>query len=139
MTKSLTEKWKDGELEEGYYYIRWSFDCDDEPSYMIDFFDTENFTGGAFINKQRKFIDEVICPVPSYDEYNELTRKVENLEWDKKEDDALINFCNKRLVKYHKEIAKLKDQLKEANELIKDYGDEYPMVVKDYLEKWGVK
>ena len=30
-------------------------------------------------------------------------------------------------------------QLEEANKLIKDYWDEYPVVVKDYLEKWGVK
>ena len=72
MTKTLTEQWREGKLPEGYYYIRWSFNIDDEPSYMIDFYDRENFTHGAFINKQRKFIDEVMCVVPSYEEFKSL-------------------------------------------------------------------
>ena len=72
MTKTLTEQWREGTLLEGYYYIRWSFNIDDEPSYMIDFYDRENFVGGAFINKQHKFIDEVMCVVPSYDEIKRL-------------------------------------------------------------------
>lgn len=54
---------------------------------------------------------KVLAPVPSYDHFSQLVKKVEKLE----------------------------QQLAEANELIKDYGDEYPMVVKDYLNKWGVK
>lgn len=76
MTKTLTEQWREGKLEEGYYYIRWSFNIDDEPSYMIDFFDTEYFAGGAFINKQRKFIDEVMSVVPSYEEYKRLQEQL---------------------------------------------------------------
>lgn len=131
MTKTLTEQLKNGTLKDGLYYIK------DNDNILI---------GIRYCLTMTRLIDdgcpsfEVLAPVPSYDEYNELTQKVENLEWDKKEDDALINFCNKRLVKYHKEIAKLKEQLEEANVIIKYYADsDDPRPAQSYLEKWGRK
>ena len=104
MTKSLTEQWKDGELPEGYYYIRWSFNIDDEPSYMIDFYDREMFVGGAFINKQRKFIDEIVSAVPSYEEYNEL----------------VLHILEKRLEVSEKEHYRTLEQLRIATKALKE-------------------
>ena len=82
MTKSLTEKWKNGELKTGAYYIEWSYDCDPRPSYMIDFFDKE-YNDGEFMLQRHKYIDEVLAPVPAYDEYKQfadLSKKVKTLK-----------------------------------------------------------
>ena len=61
MTKSLTEQWKDGELESGHYYIRsgWS-----------KYIDIEYLGNGFFEGNI-----EVISAVPSYDEWQESQRK----------------------------------------------------------------
>lgn len=108
MTKTLTEQWRDGTLPEGYYYIRWSFNIDDDPSYMIDFYDRENFVGGAFINKQRKFIDEVMCAVPSYDEYRELL------------DLNVYEKDRKKVMGLEDKIKRLQEQKQKVIALIKD-------------------
>jgi hypothetical protein len=80
MTKTLTEQWREGTLESGHYYIQWSFDCDPRPRNMIDFFDKEYSDGGEFMLQQHKYIEEVLAPVPSYDEHKELVSKTEQLE-----------------------------------------------------------
>ena len=161
MTKTLTEQWREGTLPEGYYYIRWSFNIDDEPSYMIDFYDREDFVDGAFIYKQRKFIDEVMCAVPSYDEYRELLdlniyekdrKKVMGLE-DKVErlqeqidelQNENNNLCND-IIDLNLTIENKEKQLDEANEIIqtlykrKECDGFDHLIFGKYLEKWGVK
>lgn len=70
MTKSLTEQWEDGTLEHNYYYLK------------LDNGDIEiqdNFIGGFLMSEQNRII-EVLAPVLSYEEYKELTQKVECLE-----------------------------------------------------------
>ena len=106
MTKSLTEQWKDGELENGMFYLVVK---DEEGVYVT--VDTHSRMFNVWGIVRDKDIKEVLAPVPDFNHFSQLVKKVEKLE----------------------------RQLKEANELIKDYGDEYPVVVKDYLEKWGVK
>lgn len=116
MTKTLTEQWKNGELEEGYYYVK----VNDIENIVLDEYcrwysakekPKKEFTYGASI-------EEVLRPVPTLHEYDELLKKID----------------------------KLKKQLKEANMVIKRelrrqspkdgvlLGD-----MNDYLEKWGVK
>ena len=124
------------ELEQGYYYIRWSYDIDDEPSYMIDFFNTEDYTGGAFENKQRKFIDEIVSKVPTYEEYKSLQEENNKLA-------DLITDINNKWLKTIKEKKKLEKQLNEANNLLESllpiecWQDD--AAVLDYLNKWGLR
>ena len=136
MTKTLTEQWREGTLLEGHYYIRWSFNIDDEPSYMIDFYDRENFVGGAFINKQHKFIDEVMCVVPDYDEYRELL------------DLNIYEKDRKKVMGLEDKVKRLQEQLKKAADFIEELSEAcdlegilYPQQRKklEEIEKWGVK
>ena len=76
MTKSLTEKWKDVELDGGYYYLLMK-----DETLRID------HTKYKFWNKticwehiDEHFVKEVLAPVPSYDEYKRLVSKTEQLE-----------------------------------------------------------
>ena len=54
----LTEQWKKGELPSGWYYIKIA------DIVFIDFFE-----GKVWKNKKDKYIDEVLAPVPSYEEH----------------------------------------------------------------------
>lgn len=64
MSKTLTEQWREGTLSMGYYYVS------TPPSYggeAIRYLDDDcSFGLGEDI------IQEVLAPVPSYDEYKEL-------------------------------------------------------------------
>ena len=112
MTKTLTKKWKDGELPVGSYYIKLVGDVE-----RVDFF------GGLKWERTKDFgIEEVLAPVPSFDEFQRL----------------------------QDENKKLKEQIDDANEVIKGfpqlkdfytwgYGEGSKIIAEKYLEKWGVK
>jgi hypothetical protein len=112
MSEKLTEKWKMHELEQGYYYIRWSYNIDDEPSYMIDFFNTEDYTGGAFENKQKKFIDEIVSKVPSYEELQSYEKCVD-----------MLFDVNKKWERTIKERKRLEKKLEIATKALKEYAE----------------
>ena len=75
MTKSLTEQWKDGKLDYGWYYIEvyWGAGYD-----IV--FDNYNKTTGEFADFGKKQIANVLAPVPSYNEYKRLQERNEKLE-----------------------------------------------------------
>lgn len=85
MVKSLTEKWKDGELEDGYYYVvskKWGMLIDRYKDQINDCGDEWR----GFDNCQG-IVDEVLAPVPTYDEWqaeldsnNELLNVQKRLE-----------------------------------------------------------
>jgi hypothetical protein len=67
MTKTLTEQWREGTLPEGYYYI--SFDeTDNKP---IIYKCTE-----YRMNNCRWHNEEVLTPVPNYEEYKRLQEQI---------------------------------------------------------------
>ena len=115
MTKSLTEKWKDGELEDGFYYI------------LIDFFGekeikTEELFSGEFCTTSQEFVKEILDVVPPYVKFREIVRNS----------------------KKSPNVKKLQEQLKEANEVINDDLREANSCfavgrIRKYKEKWGVK
>ena len=129
MKKTLTEQWKDGELEDGYYYVngKWINYYSKDDGYFDD--------GG---------IEEVLAPVPSYEEYEDILQQNVNQE--------------SAIETYIEEIKRLQEQIKEADEVIKaikkitgkidlsqfDYEhrrkiDGITMETDSYLEKCGVK
>ena len=139
MTKTLTEQWRDWELQNGLYYIKdWDgttrrfvaqnkilWRDDNNPIYV-----SENI--------------EVLEAVPSYDEYEDILQQNVNQE-------SAIEI-------YIEEIKRLQEQLNEANETIKkahelcpdkntvlmcnpprpSFGMMTDGVLTKYLEKWGM-
>ena len=77
MTKTLTEQWREGTLEKGFYYIktRW-FGCDNKWHYNkeqdIDYLDSD----GEWCGVANDSVVEIIGPVPSYDEYKRLQEQL---------------------------------------------------------------
>lgn len=67
MTKTLTEQWREGTLSDGEYYVK---DWDGK----IDWFVTKNKILWRDENNPMYASEriEVLAPVPSYDDYNEL-------------------------------------------------------------------
>ena len=63
---SLTEQWKRGELEDGHYYVK-----DD------DLFVAEFFCGSFMVEEQIITINEVIAPVPTYEQHQEQQATIE--------------------------------------------------------------
>lgn len=69
----LTEKWKKGKLEQGWYYVRYKNNIID-----IDF--AQSYCVGKFANMDvmKVFfeddcdVEEVLAPVPTYDEYKAM-------------------------------------------------------------------
>ena len=131
MTKTLTEQWREGTLDNGFYYVRSGWSAFIEIRYLGEAF----FEGNI----------EVLSPVPSYEEYQDIIQQNVNQE-------AAIET-------YIEDIKRLQEQLKEVNEVLKgvcihaeteqfecrcgwvepckDCNAHY--LARDYLEKWGVK
>ena len=143
MTKSLTEKWKDGMLERGYYYFKTIYD----ELLIGSYSPSENMFITATFD-YRASVKEVLAPVPSYEEYKEIDNDLKEIA---SKNDSLSMECGK-----------LERQLAEANELLLDFCSEnecrfdhngycqehdscdggYKCIQKDlkqYLKKWGVK
>ena len=122
MTKTLTEQWRDGTLEDRDYYVL----RDDEEVVKLTwsvglFLDTDV----PLYGEDEKRIKEVLAKVPSYEEYKDLYDSNKQLM-------THIKTCEQQ-------IERLQEQLKEANEVIKWYAQPDTGSAKDYLEKWGVK
>lgn len=116
MTKTLTEKWREGTLESGHYYIQWSFDCDPRPRNMIDFFDKEYSDGGEFMLQQHKYIDEVLAPVPSYEEWKDISES-EDKAHAHLQDEREKNMCLEESVRIlEKQLAIATKALKEIHD-----------------------
>lgn len=123
MTKTLTEQWREGTLPDGKYYIKL------EPNFT-ERYDVGYSEGGDFVLYNIEDIEEVLSPVPSYDETRELTQKVGRLELDSEAQDQVIQ--------------RLQKQLKEANDIIISVAvmprfSVNPELCREYLKKWGVK
>lgn len=61
MTKTLTEQWREGTLEDGFYYIKKNL-CG------IKDIKTEELFSGEFCTVPNEYIEEVLSAVPSYTE-----------------------------------------------------------------------
>ena len=117
MTKTLTEQWKDGELENGYYYVMVLDNKKDV--FML------HLIHGHF-EYSSSFIKEVLASVPSYEEYRELL----DLNVYEKDRKKAIGLENK--------IKRLQEQLKEAVKIVNMYWEEESdQESRIFLEKWG--
>lgn len=140
MTKTLTEQWREGTLEQRYYYVKY-FGNGQKPFVEIEL---KNFLMDLVKVKDSDKI-EVLESVPSYEEYQDIIQQNVNQE-------AAIET-------YIEDIKRLQEQLNEANKTIKkaqelcpdknvmlmcnparqSFGMMTNDVLNTYLEKWGVK
>ena len=102
MPKTLTEQWRVGKIKEGFYYVH--------------FYTGEIVYRHLSGNKpDKEFIklgcfQEILAPVPSYDEYNELTQ-------DNK-------YLKSGIETRDKQIEQLEKQLEIATKALKEYANE---------------
>lgn len=136
MTKTLTEQWREGTLPAGEYYVK------DSNGVEIDGYYPENSWERGFINHSKYEVEEVLAPVPTYEEYKNMDVEIDKLS-------DLLTETNNKWTKTIKENKKLKEQLKEANSIItgeihlvrrkdNEYVCESPEII-NYKKKWGVK
>lgn len=136
MSKELTEKFMNDELDDRLYYFTQKMSQDNVEIGHSFAFNMVRADDGVYLDWF--LIHEVLAPVPSFDEYNELVQKIH-----------LLNEANMKL---ENTVGKLCEQLKEANYAIKHYKycssgfkvDKEGSVIdkfiaRSYLDKWGVK
>lgn len=70
MSKELTDKWERGELHIGAYYLKLI-----SGALQVDFFEGLKF---CYFNSED--IEEVLAPVPTYDQFVDVSKKVEELK-----------------------------------------------------------
>lgn len=146
MSKELTEKWKNGTLNGGIYYLllRDGTTVKDKTVYIVG---EKQF---RWHYSSFDFVKEVLAKVPTYEEWvkegtwytekshNELLKKIEELE-------QKIHILNEANMNMENTIGKFGEQLNEANELLwkiqdcREDREYYSEQAYNYLEKWGVK
>ena len=101
----LTEKWKAGELEEGWYYIKYEEENEISIAFACEWIERFASVGFEFDHD----VEEVIAAVPSYEELQSL------------ESDRLAKNEGEEIVSELKqENARLKGLLREFKEFIKE-------------------
>jgi len=73
MTKTLTEQWRGVKLPQSCYYIK---NQDDEEHIAYDVGLNDIMFDGKFV-----FVQEVLAPVPSYDEFKRLQEQIKELKY----------------------------------------------------------
>lgn len=97
-SQDLTEQWKKGELSEGHYYVK------DGENMIAEYLDGYFYNNGNPMTSFTGGVDEVLAPVPSYDEWQDLKSKLQLKE-------TAYDFDTARL---EEENAQLKELLKEC-------------------------
>lgn len=69
----LTEKWKKGELESGYYYV--VIKAAEFPN-RVDFY---NSSAKIWSYHSNDVVKEILAPVPSYEELQRLAERVQRI------------------------------------------------------------
>ena len=106
---TLTEKWDKGELPEGDYYIKRR-----NGDFLYDNIDTS----GVWRNSIDEDILEVLAPVPSYEEWQELKEASDGLS------NLMFKSLMNRFIKADEEREKLAEENKQLKELLNYIRDE---------------
>lgn len=103
MSKTLTEQWRDGTLENGFYYVMSGWSTSIEIRYL----------GNGFFEGNIK----VLAPVPSYEEYQRLQEQM-------KEANEMLKGAKHLTVKDSNGAVMFELVSPEINEYIKKWGVE---------------
>lgn len=113
MTKTLTEQWREGTLDQRYYYVKYFGNCQ-KPFVEIEL---KNFLLDLVKVKDRDKI-EVLAPVPSYDKVKEMSQKIERLEFDNEVLDMSYSQAKEIIIKLEKKLAIATKALEKYQEAI---------------------
>jgi regulator of replication initiation timing len=121
---TLTEQWKKGELEKGYYYVKGIQKYDGINVYWI---------GYPIHESERRWIVEVLAPVPSYEEWRDIEDDLATCDKD------LNNVCEQK-----EELYEENQQLKKENAQLHKFLEEFNALdvakenqqLKDLLKQW---
>ena len=138
MSKELTEKWLNGDLsDEGLYYWRIS-----DGQELIK--NKLEMLAYRLCSDAEKI--ECLAPVPSYDHFSQLVKKIEKLQDQNADLRKKVHILNEANEKKYNELCaeieknkKLKEQLQEANQIISSLQDARSTIVNEYIKKWGLK
>ena len=138
MTKTLTEQWREGTLNGGYYYLKMK-----DGNIFIDH--TEYIFWAHEIRwetKDSSYVKEVLAPVPSYDEIKRLQEQL-------KEAREVVKFYAETTVGHKQKDGTYgmwvcSGEMAWGNPLDRiksrmDYICYDPRPAKKWLKKWGVK
>lgn len=142
MTKTLTEQWREGTLPDGKYYIKL------EPNFT-ERYDIGYIEGGGFCLYNIEDIEEVLAPVPSYDHFSQLVKKVERLQEQLSEANEVIKKFEKTEIGHKQKDGTyvltvcgviIDPEKRPTSALVQKETYFYdPRPLTKYLEKWGVK
>lgn len=97
---TLTEQWKKGELDEGFYYVK------DGENTIAEYIDGYFYNNGQPMTSFSGGVDEVLAPVPSYDEWvylhkarNDAHEIVESLTQENQQLKGLLKECRNEIDK----------------------------------------
>lgn len=120
---SLTEQWKKGELPSGWYYIKLWKGCN-----VIDY-----FIGNQFLRYDDSDIDEILTPLPSYDEWMNTQKEIQKKAYELGNLGYKIKNQRKEIERQIAQNAQLKELLKRVNEHFKWVDKDDPFYVEDKL------
>lgn len=109
MTKTLTEQWREGTLDNGYYYVSSGWSKSVETRYLGNGF----FEGNI----------GVLAPVPSYDKVKEMSQKIERLEFDNEVLDNELKELATKNDTFAMENGRLQKRLEIATKALEEYAD----------------
>ena len=115
---SLTELWQKGELPEGWYYLKVDEEIANYPviaECVIDY--ALGHTDSYFFDYDEGNLEQVLAPVPSYDEWQESEKYINSLEEKIKIYERKEKQHTNDSIAYN-ELSKENEKLKEAVELI---------------------
>lgn len=132
MSKGLTEQWKNGELEGGHYYLLMK-DGSTRIANTVYVVAEKQF---YWENTSIDFIQEVLAPVPSYDEIKEMSQKIERLEFDNEALEMAHNEGKEINAELVSKTDELEKKLKIATKALKN-AHKFPstMSLKEYCEQ----
>lgn len=109
---SLTEQWKKGELEDGEYYIK-----SNKEDIYIDI-----CANGSFMFTNYRSIEEVLAPVPSFEQWQSLNELLDSMRDTNKALAHRLNICKELLIECNllliKQQANDEVEHKESAELV---------------------
>lgn len=112
---TLTEQWKKGELDEGFYYVK------DGENTIAEYIDGYFYNNGQPMTSFSGGVDEVLAPVPSYEEWKsayECQLMESELVLTLKECKHIMNI-EKDFASCHFEKQKLDELLTKIDEVLK--------------------
>lgn len=116
----LTEKWKQGELKAGYYYVKNEFGNIFPSDYSEEYDSINDVVVKDFWTEVSEII-EVIAPVPSYKEWQEIKEFADYSLHNRYELTRQINFWMDKHTQIENKNQKLKELLLKAKGVIAAY------------------